>query len=157
MQPQQERPIVKIAPNNPVFDLPVIVGIEEGVFAAAGLDVSFSASYADRERDNAQTPFMARLKENLFDCGSADSYMIAVRPTATPQAIPECAGVVEHTCGGFDDNATVVGELADIDEHAEEDGWLVVVADQDGSVILVEKCARGGRTAALRLQRALLR
>ena len=68
--------IVKIAPNNPVFDLPVIVGIEEGLFAQAGLDVSFSATYADREKDNAQTPFMSRLKEQLFDCGSADSYNV---------------------------------------------------------------------------------
>jgi len=76
MQPTQDRPIVKIAPNNPVFDLPVIVGIEEGCFARAGLDVSFSATYADREKDSAATPFMARLKENLFDCGSADSYNV---------------------------------------------------------------------------------
>src|SRR3954447_5347536 len=76
MQSKQERPVVKIAPNNPVFDLPVIVGIEEGLFTKAGLDVSFSASYADREKDNAQTPFMSRLKENLFDCGSADSYNV---------------------------------------------------------------------------------
>src|SRR5882724_11696345 len=67
---------VKIAPNNPVFDLPVIVGIEEGLFAQAGLDVSFSATYADRERDNALTPFMSRLKEQQFDCGSADSYNV---------------------------------------------------------------------------------
>jgi hypothetical protein len=71
-----ERPVVKIAPNNPVFDLPVIVGIEEGLFAKAGLDVSFSATYADREKDSPQTPFMGRLKENLFDCGSADSYNV---------------------------------------------------------------------------------
>jgi NitT/TauT family transport system substrate-binding protein len=67
---------VKIAPNNPVFDLPVIVGIEEGLFAQAGLDVSFSATYADREKDNATTPFMSRLKEQQFDCGSADSYNV---------------------------------------------------------------------------------
>src|SRR5712671_3247306 len=67
---------VKIAPNNPVFDLPVIVGIEEGLFAQAGLDVSFSATYADREKDNAQTPLMARLKEQQFDCGTADSYNV---------------------------------------------------------------------------------
>src|SRR6266568_5500650 len=67
---------VKIAPNNPVFDLPVIVGIEEALFAQAGLDVSFSATYADRERDNALTPFMSRLKEQQFDCGSADSYNV---------------------------------------------------------------------------------
>jgi NitT/TauT family transport system substrate-binding protein len=76
MQPAQDRPTVKIAPNNPVFDLPVIVGIEEGLFAKAGLDVSFSATYADREKDNAQTPFMSRLKENLFDSGCADSYNV---------------------------------------------------------------------------------
>ncbi len=76
MTPTQNRPVVKIAPNNPVFDLPVIVGIEEGLFAEAGLDVSFSATYADREKDTAITPFMSRLKENLFDCGSADSYNV---------------------------------------------------------------------------------
>ena len=77
MQPTQNQPVVKIAPNNQVFDLPVIVGIEEGLFAKAGLDVSFSATHADREKkDTVATPFMARLKENLFDCGSADSYNV---------------------------------------------------------------------------------
>jgi len=76
MAPTENLPVVKIAPNNPVFDLPVIVGIEEGLFRKAGLDVSFSATYADREKDTAITPFMGRLKENLFDCGSADSYNV---------------------------------------------------------------------------------
>jgi NitT/TauT family transport system substrate-binding protein len=76
MPSEEQRPVVKIAPNNPVFDLPVIVGIEERLFAEAGLDVRFSATYADREKDNAQTPFMSRLKERLFDCGSADSYNV---------------------------------------------------------------------------------
>src|SRR5688572_15089982 len=70
------RIVVKIAPNNPVFDLPVIVAIEEGVFAKAGLDVSFSASYKDREKDSAGKPVLARLKEDLFECGSADSYNV---------------------------------------------------------------------------------
>src|SRR5882672_5245497 len=70
------RPVVRIAPNNPVFDLPVIVGIEEGLFAKAGLEVSFSATYADRERDNAEKPVLSRLKEQLFECGSADSYNV---------------------------------------------------------------------------------
>jgi NitT/TauT family transport system substrate-binding protein len=72
----QEKTIVRIAPNNPVFDLPVIVGIEEGLFARAGLDVSFSATYADREADSAIRPIMTRLKEQMFDCGSADSYNV---------------------------------------------------------------------------------
>ena len=70
------RTAVKIAPNNPVFDLPVIVGIEEGLFTKAGLDVRFSASYADREKDSADKPVLARLKEELFECGSADSYNV---------------------------------------------------------------------------------
>ena len=71
-----EKPVIRIAPNNPVFDLPVIVGIEEGLFAEAGLDVRFSATYADREKDSADRPIMSRLKEQLFDCGSADSYNV---------------------------------------------------------------------------------
>lgn len=70
------KPIVRIAPNNPVFDLPVIVGIEERLFEAAGLDVSFSATYADRERDSVEKPVLSRLKEQLFECGSADSYNV---------------------------------------------------------------------------------
>ncbi len=70
------RPGVRIAPNNPVFDLPVIVGIEEGLFARAGLDVSFSATYADREKDTADKPVFERLKEGMFECGSADSYNV---------------------------------------------------------------------------------
>ena len=68
--------VVNIAPNNPVFDLPVIVGIQEGLFAKAGLDVKFSATYADRERDHAELAVLARLKEQLFECGSADSYNV---------------------------------------------------------------------------------
>ncbi len=69
-------PKVRIAPNNPVFDLPVIVGIEEGLFYKAGLDVAFSGTYADRERDQVQTPVLQRLKEEMFECGSADSYNV---------------------------------------------------------------------------------
>ena len=70
------KPIVRIAPNNQVFDLPVIVAIEAGLFDVAGLDVRFSATHADRERDGAQRPVMARLKEQMFDRGSADSYNV---------------------------------------------------------------------------------
>ena len=69
-------PVVRIAPNNPVFDLPVLVGIEEGLFAAAGLDVAMSASYADRERDRAASEVLARLKEAQFEAGAADSYNV---------------------------------------------------------------------------------
>src|SRR5260370_36847580 len=74
--PSQDKPIERIAPITRVFNLPVIVAIEEGLFAQAGLDVRFSATHADRERDSAQRPVMSRLKEQLFDCGSADSYNV---------------------------------------------------------------------------------
>ena len=70
------RPAVKIAPNNPVFDLPVIVGIEEGLFAKAGLDVSFSGTYSDREKDTTVQPVLERNKEGKFECGTADSYNV---------------------------------------------------------------------------------
>jgi NitT/TauT family transport system substrate-binding protein len=76
MSSSEEMPVVRIAPNNQVFDLPVIVGIEEGLFERAGLDVRFSATHAEREKDSAQRPVMSRLKEQLFDCGSADSYNV---------------------------------------------------------------------------------
>src|SRR6266849_6131573 len=74
--PSPDKPIVRIAPNNQVFDLPGIVAIEAGLFAQGGLDVRFSATHADREKDSAQRPVMSRLKEQLFDCGSADSYNV---------------------------------------------------------------------------------
>src|SRR2546423_8004846 len=103
-------PIVRIAPNNQVFDLPVIVGIEEKLFEQAGLDVKFSATHADREKDAAGSPIMSRLKEQLFDCGTADSYNVcewasidrlergsrggniaALRAAGAAQAIPRLA------------------------------------------------------------------
>ena len=72
----ESKPLVRIAPNNPVFDLPVLVGIEEKLFEKHGLNVQMSAPYEAREKDSADRPIMARLKENLFDCGSADSYNV---------------------------------------------------------------------------------
>lgn len=71
-----KRPAVRIAPNNQVFDLPVMVAIQEGLFEQAGLDVQFTATHADRERDSATAPVLNRLKEQLFECGSADSYNV---------------------------------------------------------------------------------
>lgn len=72
----QLRPTVRIAPNNPVFDLPVLVAIEERLFEAAGLDVRMSARYEDREKTLTEREVLARLKEQLFECGSADSYNV---------------------------------------------------------------------------------
>ncbi len=49
------KPLVKIAPNNPIFDLPVLVGIEEGLFLAAGLDVRMSAPPGKRTIPNRRS------------------------------------------------------------------------------------------------------
>ena len=42
-----ELPVVRIAPNNPVFDLPVMVGIEEKLFEKAGLNVQMTGKWSD--------------------------------------------------------------------------------------------------------------
>ena len=115
-------PVVRIAPNNPVFDLPVIVGIEEGLFAKAGLDVQFSATYADREKDNANSPVMARLKEQLFDCGSADSYNVCEwasidrleRGSRRGSIAALRAAVAAQAILSFDEKLQVPRDLADV-------------------------------------------
>ncbi|MGE5779273.1 MAG: hypothetical protein ACM30D_08180, partial [Hyphomicrobiales bacterium] len=100
----------------------MIVGIEEGLFAKAGLDVSFSATYADRERDNAQTSVMARLKENLFDGGSADSYNVCEwasidrleRGKRGGNIAALRAAVAAQAILSFDDKLQVPRDLADV-------------------------------------------
>ena len=122
MPTTQDRPVVRIAPNNPVFDLPVIVGIEEGLFAGAGLDVRFSATYADREKDTALSPIMARLKENLFDSGSADSYNVCEwasidrleRGTRGGKLAALRASVAAQAILTFDEALQVPRDMADV-------------------------------------------
>src|ERR1019366_7079317 len=132
MSPAQELPTVRIAPNNPVFDLPVIVGIEEGLFAKAGLDVRFSATYADREKDSADRPIMSRLKEQMFDCGSADSYNVCEwasidrleRGTRGGKLAALRAAVAAQAILSFDDNLQVPRDLADVAVLVQElTGW----------------------------------
>jgi NitT/TauT family transport system substrate-binding protein len=122
LQDIQARPVIRIAPNNPVFDLPVIVGIEEGLFAKAGLDVSFSATYADREKDRAGKPIMSRLKEQMFDCGSADSYNVCEwasidrleRGSRDGNIAALRAAVAAQAILAFDDSLQVPRDLADV-------------------------------------------
>jgi NitT/TauT family transport system substrate-binding protein len=69
--------VVRIAPNNPVFDLPVMVGIEERLFEKAGLQVEMTGKWSDREKqDNIMMPVLSRMKEQMFECGSADGYNV---------------------------------------------------------------------------------
>ena len=122
MSGTQVKATVKIAPNNPVFDLPVIVAIEEGLFERAGLDVSFSATHADREKDAAGRPVMSRLKEQLFDCGSADSYNVCEwasidrleRGSRGGNIAALRAAVAAQAILTFDDKLQVPRDLADV-------------------------------------------
>jgi hypothetical protein len=135
MPSTQSTPIVRIAPNNPVFDLPVIVGIEAGLFAKAGLDVHFSASYADREKDSADRPIMSRLKEQLFDCGSAVA--LAVLKKLRREKLRNILAHVSSQHGTrrradlgylfdahFDSSATIFSDNPNVENLTTSDGFL---------------------------------
>ena len=115
-------PVVRIAPNNPVFDLPVLVAIEDGLFAKAGLDVSMSATYADRERDTPQSKILGRLKEQQFECGSADSYNVCEwasidrleRGTRGGKLAALRAAVAAQAIVTFDEALQVPRDMADV-------------------------------------------
>src|SRR5262245_3297985 len=66
------RPIVTISPNNPVFDLPIFVARDEGLFEEAGIEVRFQAKYSERNPSDREV--FDRLKESLFEQGKADVY-----------------------------------------------------------------------------------
>ena len=67
-----QRPVVSVSPNNPVFDLPIYVARDEGLFAQAGIEVRFEAKYSERNPSDKEA--FARLKESLFEQGKADVY-----------------------------------------------------------------------------------
>ena len=128
MASSQGKATVRIAPNNPVFDLPVIVGIEEGLFDKAGLDVRFSATYDDREKDRADLPVMTRLKEQLFDTGSADSYNVCEWASIDRLEKGERGGklaalrasVAAQAIITFDESLQIPRDLSDIPVYVQE-------------------------------------
>lgn len=98
------RSVVAIGPNNPVFDLPIYVARDEGLFDKAGIEVRFQAKYS--QRNDSDLDAFKRLKESLFEQGKADVYnlcewagidrsqrsgrgaqILALRPAVAAQAI----------------------------------------------------------------------
>ena len=65
-------PVVNVSPNNPVFDLPIYVARDEGLFERAGIEVRFQAKYSQRNASDKEA--FSRLKESLFEQGKADVY-----------------------------------------------------------------------------------
>jgi NitT/TauT family transport system substrate-binding protein len=122
MPSHQQKPVVRIAPNNQVFDLPVMVAIEEGLFEQAGLDVRFSASHAEREKDAVGRPIMSRLKEQMFDQGAADSYNVCEwasidrleRGARSGNIAALRAAVAAQAILSFDETLQVPRDLADV-------------------------------------------
>ncbi len=68
-----QRRSVVVSPNGALFDLPEIVAVEHGLFAEAGLDVSFAEDRSLREGETEERP-LDRLKEALFERGAADVF-----------------------------------------------------------------------------------
>ena len=64
--------VVNVSPNNPVFDLPIYVARDEGLFERAGIEVRFQAKYSQRNASDKEA--FSRLKESLFEQGKADVY-----------------------------------------------------------------------------------
>ncbi|CAN5779104.1 hypothetical protein BH09PSE5_BH09PSE5_13270 [soil metagenome] len=62
---------IKLAPNGPVFDLPIYVAQEHGLFAKAGIEVVFADKYDPKV--SSEDAFK-RQKEALYEDGQADGY-----------------------------------------------------------------------------------
>jgi NitT/TauT family transport system substrate-binding protein len=64
-------PVLRIAPNVPVFDLPILVALEHGLFERRGLVVEFAGKHdpVTSSRDAFQ-----RQKESLYESCQADAY-----------------------------------------------------------------------------------
>lgn len=64
-------PVLRIAPNVPVFDLPILVALEHGLFERHGLAVEFVGKHdpVTSSRDAFQ-----RQKESLYESRQADAY-----------------------------------------------------------------------------------
>src|ERR1700742_983114 len=67
-------PKIRISPNPPVFDLPILVALEHDLFAKAGLAVDYSVKYADH--DKLEKDVLKRQKEALFEAGAAESFNV---------------------------------------------------------------------------------
>jgi len=69
---------IRISPNPPVFDLPLLVAREFKLFEKHGINLSYAANYSDREQIESQNhpQPLVRLKESLYESGKADAYNV---------------------------------------------------------------------------------
>ncbi|MBV8925446.1 MAG: hypothetical protein JOZ74_08775 [Bradyrhizobium sp.] len=74
MSNQQSSRAIRISPNPPVFDLPILVALEHGLFEKAGLNVDYAAKYSDH--DALEKDVLKRQKEALFEQQSAETFNV---------------------------------------------------------------------------------
>ncbi len=74
MSTQSPTNVIRISPNPPVFDLPILVALEHGLFEKAGLSVDYSVKYADH--DALERDVLKRQKESLFEQQSAETFNV---------------------------------------------------------------------------------
>lgn len=65
---------IRVSPNPPVFDLPILVALEHDLFAKVGLDVDYSVKYGNH--DKLEQDVLKRQKEALFEAGSAENFNV---------------------------------------------------------------------------------
>lgn len=111
---------VTLAPNGKVFDLPAIVAIDEGIFERHGLHVTWAARWDDRPA--AEREVFSRLKESLFEQGTADVYNVCEwasldrleRGTRPGQVAVLRAAVAAQALLTFDDTLNEPHDLGDV-------------------------------------------
>src|SRR5271168_1949298 len=74
MSDAQARSVIRISPNPPVFDLPILVALEHDLFEKAGLSVDYSVKYANH--DKHERDVLKRQKEALFEQRSAEAFNV---------------------------------------------------------------------------------
>jgi NitT/TauT family transport system substrate-binding protein len=114
---------IRISPNPPVFDLPVLVGIEERLFEQHGVTLTYSADYSDRQANPNEPEVLKRLKESLFVDGKADAYNVCEwggidrieRGTDSARIAALRPAVAAQAIISFDRSLLVPRDLADVE------------------------------------------
>ena len=114
---------IRISPNPPIFDLPILVGIEEKLFEKHGVKLSYSASHEDRGENPNEQIVLKRLKESLFVEGKADAYNVCEwggidrieRGTDTAKIASLRPAVAAQAIITFDSALQVPRDLADVE------------------------------------------
>lgn len=71
MHALDQAPLIRLAPNGPVFDLPIYVARDEGLFEKAGIRVEFVSKY---DASISSPDVFQRQKESLYETAKADAY-----------------------------------------------------------------------------------